>query len=97
MRFFGTDGLDTEQHARAFAEQNGMFYLSPYNDAEVMCGQGSCGVEIIDDLPDVDAVFVAVGGGGLIACVVVGLIVVRAAGRRRRCRLAPVAAGPSTC
>ena len=29
VRFFGTDGLDTEQHARAFAEQNGMFYLSP--------------------------------------------------------------------
>jgi len=66
VRFFGTDGLDTEQHARAFAEQNGMFYLSPYNDAEVMCGQGSCGVEIVEDLPDVDAVFVAVGGGGLI-------------------------------
>ena len=66
VRFFGTDGLDTEQHARAFAEQNGMFYLSPYNDEEVMAGQGSCGVEIVDDLPDVDAVFVAVGGGGLI-------------------------------
>lgn len=66
VRFFGTDGLDTEQHARAFAEQNGMFYLSPYNDEQVMAGQGSCGVEIVDDLPDVDAVFVAVGGGGLI-------------------------------
>ena len=66
VRFFGTDGLDTEQHARAFAEQNGMFYLSPYNDEEVMAGQGSCGVEIVEDLPDVDAVFIAVGGGGLI-------------------------------
>jgi len=66
VRFFGTDGLDTEQHARTFAEQNGMFYLSPYNDEEVMAGQGSCGVEIVEDLPDVDAVFIAVGGGGLI-------------------------------
>ena len=66
VRFFGTDGLDTEQHARAFAQQNGMFYLSPYNDEEVMTGQGSCGVEIIEDLPNVEAVFVAVGGGGLI-------------------------------
>jgi threonine dehydratase len=66
VRFFGTDGLDTEQHARSFAEQNGKFYLSPYNDEEVMAGQGSCGVEIVEDLPDVDAVFVAVGGGGLI-------------------------------
>ena len=66
VRFFGTDGLDTEQHARAFAAKNGMFYLSPYNDQDVMAGQGSCGVEIVEDLSDVDAVFVAVGGGGLI-------------------------------
>ena len=66
VRFFGTDGLDTEQHARAFAGQNGMFYLSPYNDEEVMAGQGSCGVEIVEDLSDVNAVFVAVGGGGLV-------------------------------
>ena len=66
VRFFGTDGLDTEQHARAFAEEQGMFYLSPYNDADVMAGQGSCGVEILQDQPDVDAVFVAVGGGGFI-------------------------------
>lgn len=66
VRFFGTDGLDTEQHARAFAGENGMFYLSPYNDDEVVAGQGSCGVEIVEDLEDVDAVFIAVGGGGLI-------------------------------
>ena len=66
VRFFGTDGLDTEQHARAYAEQHGMFYLSPYNDVEVIAGQGSCGVEIFAELPDVSAVFVAVGGGGLI-------------------------------
>ena len=64
--FFGTDGLDTEQHARAYAEQKGMVYLSPYNDLEVIAGQGSCGVEIIEQLADVETVFVAVGGGGLI-------------------------------
>jgi threonine dehydratase len=59
--------LDTEQHAREYAEQNGMRYLSPYNDEEVVAGQGTCGVEILEQLPDIDAVFVAVGGGGLIA------------------------------
>lgn len=64
--FFGTDGLDTEQEARAVAEQKGMVYLSPYNDPEVIAGQGSCGVEIIEQLADVDTVFIAVGGGGLI-------------------------------
>ena len=67
VRFFGTDGLDTELHAREYAEQNGMFYLSPYNDEEVMAGQGSCGVEIVAQLPDVDDVFIAIGGGGLIS------------------------------
>ncbi len=67
VRFFGTDGLDTEQHARQYGEQNGLFYLSPYNDAQVIAGQGSIGVEIVDQLPDVDAVFVSVGGGGLVS------------------------------
>ena len=66
VEFFGTDGLDTEQHARAVAAEKGMFYLSPYNDPEVIAGQGTCGVEIVEDLPDVDVAFVAVGGGGLI-------------------------------
>lgn len=67
VKFFGTDGLDTEQHARQYAADNNMQYLSPYNDADVIAGQGTCGVEILQDLPDIDAVFVAVGGGGLIS------------------------------
>ncbi len=66
VRFFGTDGLDTEEHARAFAAEQGKFYLSPYNDEEVVAGQGTCGIEIVEALPEVDAVFIAVGGGGLI-------------------------------
>ena len=67
VRFFGTDGLDTEQHARQFALDNGMLYLSPYNDDQVVAGQGSCGVEILEQLENIDTVIVAVGGGGLIA------------------------------
>lgn len=67
VRFFGTDGLDTEKHARDYAAGQGMTYLSPYNDEYVICGQGSCGVEIARQLSPVDAVFVAVGGGGLIS------------------------------
>ena len=67
VRFFGTDGLDTETHAREYAGQNGMVYLSPYNDADVIAGQGTCGVEIAQQLSDVDAIFIAVGGGGLIS------------------------------
>lgn len=67
VRFFGTDGLDTERHAREFAANHGMYYVSPYNDAEVIAGQGTCGIEITEQLPEVEAVFVAVGGGGLIS------------------------------
>jgi threonine dehydratase len=67
IRFFGTDGLDTEQHARAFAKQHDMFYLSPYNDEQVIAGQATCGIEIFEQLPGVDIVFAAVGGGGLIS------------------------------
>jgi threonine dehydratase len=66
VEFFGTDGLDTEQHARDYALRHGMFYLSPYNDDEVVAGQGSIAVEILEQLPDVEVVFVAVGGGGLV-------------------------------
>ena len=67
VRFFGTDGLDTEMHAREYAAENGMCYLSPYNDEDVVAGQGTCGVEIAKQLPQVDAIFIAVGGGGLIS------------------------------
>lgn len=67
VRFFGSDGLDTERHARTFAIEHGMTYLSPYNDDQVIAGQGSCGAEIVEQLPDLDAIFIAVGGGGLIS------------------------------
>ena len=67
VRFFGTDGLDTETHAREYAEQHGMVYLSPYNDPDVIAGQGTCGVEIAQQLSNIDAIFIAVGGGGLIS------------------------------
>ncbi len=66
VRFFGHDGLDTEQHARDYAASHDMLYLSPYNDEEVVAGQGTCGAEITQQLPDVDTVLIAVGGGGLI-------------------------------
>ena len=67
IRFFGNDGLDTELRAREYAAENGMCYLSPYNDEHVVAGQGTCGVEIAKQIDRVDAIFIAVGGGGLIS------------------------------
>jgi threonine dehydratase len=63
----GDDGLVTELYAQQFALEHDRLYVSPYNDFDVIAGQGTVGLEIFDSLPDVDAVFVTVGGGGLIA------------------------------
>jgi threonine dehydratase len=63
---FGTDGLDTEIEARRLAESEGRCYVSPYNDAAVVAGQGTVGVELRRQLDDIGIVIVAVGGGGLV-------------------------------
>jgi threonine dehydratase len=58
--------IEAELQARAAAAQYGRTYVSPYNDLDVVAGQGTLGVELLEQAPDLDAVFVAVGGGGLI-------------------------------
>ena len=63
---FGTDGLDTELEARRVAASEGRCYVSPYNDAAVVAGQGTVGVELRRQLDDIGIVIVAVGGGGLV-------------------------------
>ena len=67
VRFYGSDCEATETHARRQAEQAGRVYISPYNDPLVVGGQGTIGLEILDRLPEVDAIMVSVGGGGLIS------------------------------
>jgi threonine dehydratase len=62
----GDDPLAAELAARQAAADSGRVFISPYNDADVMAGQGTIAVELLRQLPEVDAVFVAVGGGGLI-------------------------------
>lgn len=61
------DCLDAENKARVAAERSGQVFISPYNDLEVIAGQGTIGVELARQINRIDAVFVAVGGGGLIA------------------------------
>jgi threonine dehydratase len=62
----GEDPLTAELAARRAAVESGRVFISPYNDREVMAGQGTIAVELEQQLPQLDAVFVAVGGGGLI-------------------------------
>ncbi|HEV8365047.1 MAG TPA: threonine/serine dehydratase [Gemmatimonadaceae bacterium] len=66
VQMHGTDGLDAELFGRAFAAENGMPYISPYNDPVVVAGQGTVGVELAEQMETVDTVIIAVGGGGLI-------------------------------
>jgi threonine dehydratase len=62
----GDEPLTAELAARRAAEASGRIFISPYNDLDVVAGQGSIAVEMLRQLPALDAIFVAVGGGGLI-------------------------------
>ncbi|MEW5918827.1 MAG: pyridoxal-phosphate dependent enzyme, partial [Gemmatimonadota bacterium] len=66
LHTYGVDGLDTEVHARQVAAERGSAYVSPYNDIQVVLGQGTVGVEMHEQMQTVDTVIIAVGGGGLI-------------------------------
>jgi threonine dehydratase len=66
IRYAGDDPLTAELAARRAAEASGKVFISPYNDADVIAGQGTIAIELHRRLPRIDAVFVAVGGGGLI-------------------------------
>ena len=63
----GHDSGISETAARSHADERGLVYISPYNDPQIIGGQGTIGVEIARQLAQVDAVFVALGGGGLIS------------------------------
>ena len=67
LRFYGTDCMQTEMHALEYAKQHNMIYVSPYNDPQVIAGQGTIGLELSNQLNMIDAVFVPIGGGGLIS------------------------------
>ena len=56
-----------EQHAQRLAQSTGARYISPYNDADVIAGQGTIGLELLDQAGQIDNIFIAMGGGGLIS------------------------------
>jgi threonine dehydratase len=58
---------DAERAARELEKESGATFVSPYNDPEVIAGQGTIALEILEDLPAVDSIVVPVGGGGLLA------------------------------
>jgi threonine dehydratase len=66
IRFAGDDPLTAELAARHAAEESGQVFISPYNDEDVIAGQGTIALELLRQIDrPLDAVFVSVGGGGL--------------------------------
>jgi len=76
-RMFGEDNIeirlvgdtfdDCAIAAKAYTEANGMVFIPPFDDLRIIEGQGTVGIEILEDQPDVDYLFIPVGGGGLSA------------------------------
>ncbi len=58
---------EAEKAAKKYAEEKGLTYISPYNDIDIIYGQGTVGLEISRDAPEIDIIIVPVGGGGLIS------------------------------
>jgi threonine dehydratase len=67
LRFVGSDSVEGELEAKRVSREEGLLYISPYSDPQVIGGQGTIAVEIERQLERFDAVFVPVGGGGLIS------------------------------
>jgi threonine dehydratase len=63
----GDSIAEAEARARSLVESDGLVLVHPYDDEKVIAGQGTAGVEILEDAPDLDVLVVPVGGGGLIS------------------------------
>src|SRR5258708_1152455 len=63
----GTIWDEANEKAKELVRDEGLIYVHPFDDAQLIAGQGTLGLEIVQDWPEVDAVVVPIGGGGLIS------------------------------
>lgn len=63
----GPSGVERQLKAEELAAQHGYVIIPPYEDEKIIAGQGTTGIEILEDLPEVELVLVPIGGGGLIS------------------------------
>lgn len=67
------DAINGENAARKYAQKNNIPFISPYNDVEIVAGQGTIGFELFSEITDLDAVFISLGGGGLVSGIAIAL------------------------
>lgn len=72
---------EREEKARGIARTTGAAFVHPFDDPDVIAGQGTCGLEIADQLADLDTALVPVGGGGLISGISIAMKGTRSRGR----------------
>ncbi|HEX7474186.1 MAG TPA: threonine/serine dehydratase [Candidatus Limnocylindrales bacterium] len=77
----GTASEERRAVAERLAIERGLHVIPPYDDDRIIAGQGTCGLEIVEDLPDVEAVLVPIGGGGLISGIAAAVRAIRPAAR----------------
>jgi threonine dehydratase len=63
----GDNLFEAGKHARALAERDNLVFVHPYEDPLIIAGQGTIGLEMLEDRPDLEVIVVPVGGGGLIS------------------------------
>jgi threonine dehydratase len=73
----GKDFGEAKLHAHELAKELGLAYIDGYDDPAIIAGQGTMGIEIVEQVPDLDAVVVPVGGGGLLAGVALAVKTMR--------------------
>ena len=74
---YGKDFGEAKAHAHELAKEKGLAYIDGYDDPAIIAGQGTMGIEIIEQVPDVDAVVIPVGGAGLLAGVALAMKTLR--------------------
>lgn len=77
VSFHGRYLEDALAEARAFAERTGAVLIHPFDHTDVVAGQGTCGLEILEQVPDVRTVLVSLGGGGLLGGIAIAVKALR--------------------
>ncbi len=77
IEFAGHTSLDRQERAMELVAENGYTVIPPFDDRRIIAGQGTVGLEIVEQLPEVEVVVVQIGGGGLISGIVTAVKALR--------------------